>query len=43
MDRLIRDVDQPFLYRVNKNITSSAEVNPYPLQEYRQRLEGNPE
>jgi hypothetical protein len=39
MDRLIRDVDQPFSYRLNKSISGSAEVNPYPLQEYRQRLE----
>jgi len=42
LDRLIRDLDQPFMYRSNKNISGSAEVNPYPLQEYRQRLEGSP-
>jgi hypothetical protein len=39
MDRLIRDVDQPFSYRAAKKAGGSAEVNPYPLQEYRQRLE----
>jgi uncharacterized membrane protein len=42
MDRLIRDLDQPFMYRSNRSIAGSAEVNPYPLQEYRQRLEGHP-
>ncbi len=43
MDRLIRDVDQPFLYRADKSISGSAEVNPYPLQEYQQRLQENRE
>ena len=39
LDRLIRDIDQPFMYRIHKSIYASAEVNPYPLQEYRKRLE----
>jgi hypothetical protein len=40
MDRLIRDVDEPFSYRLGNHAPGSAEVNPYPLQEYRERLEG---
>jgi hypothetical protein len=39
LDRLIRDIDQPFMYRIHKSIYASAEVNPYPLQEYRKRFE----
>jgi hypothetical protein len=39
MDRLIRDADQPFRYRAPQTEAGSAEVNPYPLQEYRQRLQ----
>ncbi len=35
--RLIRDIDQPFLYR--SGTTGSAEVSPFPMQEYRERLE----
>ena len=35
--RLIRDVDQPFMYRSTRSDT--AEVSPFPLQEYRERLE----
>lgn len=38
VDRLIRDADQPFRYRAAQSISSSAEVNPYPLQDYRERL-----
>jgi hypothetical protein len=41
LERLIRDLDQPFMYRSSRNISGSAEVNPYPLQEYRERLEGS--
>jgi hypothetical protein len=37
LDRLIRDVDQPFLYRSTTIV--SAEVSPFPLHEYRERLE----
>lgn len=37
LDRLIRDVDQPFLYRTST--VASAEVSPFPLHEYRERLE----
>jgi hypothetical protein len=36
MSRLIRDLDAPFAYSSDKG---AAEVNPYPLQEYRRRLE----
>ncbi len=35
--RLIRDIDQPFLYRTAA--AGSAEVSPFPMQEYRERLE----
>lgn len=38
--RLIRDVDAPFAYSARPNMTASAEVDPYPLREYRRRLEG---
>jgi hypothetical protein len=38
LDRLIRDLDRPFMYRHRKSLPGSADVNPYPLQEYRQRL-----
>lgn len=37
--RLIRDVDNPFEYSGNKHAAGSAEVNPFPVTEYRQRLE----
>jgi hypothetical protein len=37
LDRLIRDVDQPFMYR--SATLSSTEVSPFPLHEYRERLE----
>ena len=36
--RLIRDIDRPFMYHHRRKIPGSADVNPYPLQEYRQRL-----
>ncbi|MBI5032462.1 MAG: hypothetical protein HZB51_18205 [Chloroflexi bacterium] len=36
--RLIRDVDAPFAYS-SANVAGSAEVDPYPLREYRRRLE----
>lgn len=39
MTRLIYDVDAPFAYSAKKSIAGSAEVNPFPLQEYRSRLE----
>lgn len=39
MTRLIYDVDAPFAYSAKKSIAGSAEVNPFPLQEYRRRLE----
>ena len=39
LERLIRDLDQPFRYRSNKSISGSAEVNPYPLHDYRKRFE----
>lgn len=39
LERLIRDLDQPFRYRSSKSISGSAEVNPYPLHDYRKRLE----
>ncbi len=38
--RLIRDVDAPFAYSARTNVATSAEVDPYPLREYRRRLEG---
>ncbi len=41
MTRLVYDVDAPFAYSSKKSIAGSAEVNPFPLQEYRQRLEAN--
>jgi hypothetical protein len=43
MTRLIYDVDAPFAYSAKKSIAGSAEVNPFPLQEYRQRLEAKQE
>jgi hypothetical protein len=36
---LIRDIDDPFEYGPQKDIRGSAEVDPYPLREYRQRFE----
>ena len=41
MTRLVSDVDAPFAYSSKKGIGGSAEVNPFPLQEYRSRLEAN--
>jgi hypothetical protein len=41
MTRLIYDLDAPFAYSSKKGRGGSAEVNPYPLQEYRLRLEAN--
>ena len=38
--RLIRDIDAPFAYSSQANVTASAEVDPYPLHDYRRRLEG---
>lgn len=38
--RFIRDVDAPFAYSSRSNIVSSAEVDPFPLHDYRRRLEG---
>jgi hypothetical protein len=38
--RLIRDVDDPFEYAPGQDQGGSVEVNPYPLVEYRRRLEG---
>jgi uncharacterized membrane protein len=38
LDRLIRDLDRPFMYHHRKSNSGSADVNPYPLQEYRRRL-----
>ncbi len=37
--RLIRDVDSPFDYSASTNVAGSAEVDPYPLRDYRRRLE----
>jgi hypothetical protein len=37
--RLIHDVDNPFEYVTGQKATGSAEVDPLPVQEYRQRLE----
>ena len=42
LTRLIRDVDSPFAYSASMNVNSSAEVDPYPLREYRRRLESRP-
>ncbi len=39
MVRLIRDIDSPFDYDTRPNSQASAEVDPYPLREYRQRFE----
>ena len=39
MIRLIRDLDEPFLYKSEKTAAGSAEANPFPLTEYRERLE----
>jgi hypothetical protein len=39
MIRLIYDLDNPFRYSVKKVIGGAAEVNPFPLAEYRHRLE----
>jgi hypothetical protein len=39
MIRLIYDLDNPFNYSPKKVIGGSAEVNPFPLPEYRHRLE----
>lgn len=39
MLRLVRDVDDPFGYGTKKRRGGSAEVNPYPLADYRSRLE----
>jgi hypothetical protein len=36
---LIRDMDEPFGYAPQQDIRGSAEVDPYPLREYRQRCE----
>lgn len=38
-DRLIRDVDHPFAYHSAGHRPGSAEVDPYPILEYRARLE----
>lgn len=38
--RLIRDVDDPFEYQPGQTTGGAVEVNPFPLVEYRQRLEG---
>ena len=38
LDRLIRDIDQPFKNHSSKGITGTADVNTYPLQEYRHRM-----
>lgn len=40
--RLIRDVDAPFAYSARTSTSASAEVDPYPLREYRRRLEERP-
>jgi hypothetical protein len=39
MIRLIYDLDNPFMYPHNKVAGGSAEVNPFPLPEYRHRLD----
>jgi hypothetical protein len=39
MIRLIYDLDNPFAYKPGRRIGGSAEVNPFPLPEYRHRLE----
>jgi hypothetical protein len=39
MIRLIYDLDNPFMYLPKKFAGGSAEVNPFPLSEYRHRLE----
>ena len=38
--RLIRDVDDPFEYEPGQATGGAVEVDPYPLVEYRQRVEG---
>lgn len=43
MIRLIRDLDEPFLYKSEKTPAGSAEANPFPLTEYRERLEAGHE
>lgn len=40
--RLIRDVDAPFAYAGEASAISSAEVDPFPVSEYRRRLERQP-
>jgi hypothetical protein len=39
MIRLIYDLDNPFRYSLKTSIGGAAEVNPFPLLEYRHRLE----
>ncbi len=39
--RLIRDVDNPFEYVSKNNKSSTTEVNPFPVQNFRQRFESN--
>jgi hypothetical protein len=39
MIRLIYDLDNPFMYTLRRVSGGSAEVNPFPLPEYRHRLE----
>lgn len=39
--RLIRDIDSPFSYDSLREIAGSAEVDPYPVREYRRRYEAN--
>ena len=39
MARLIRDLDEPFLYKNDTVPAGSAEANPFPLSEYRARVE----
>jgi hypothetical protein len=39
--RLIRDLDDPFGYASRRGASGAAEVNPYPVREYRRRMEAN--
>jgi hypothetical protein len=39
LERLIRDLDSPFDYGSRKSISGSAEVDPYPMRDYRNRTE----
>jgi len=43
MVRLIRDLDEPFRYSSGKVPAGSAEANPFPLTEFRERLEAGGE